>query len=132
MNAALELGACSARQDGTPGRWTDFGRTCPYEYVGRAGGLGNEPTEGSRGAFWRRDGIAGQCVERCNEAAAKILDLGERVRLPASVLQSQNRSFIKGSGGWIEMPRAGFLSRRDFSDKVRKRDGPISDASSRA
>src|SRR5262249_28559678 len=131
MNAALELGSCPARQDGTSGCWTHLRRTRHDENVARARRLGNEPTEGSCSAFWRRHRITGQRVERRNEAAAKILDLRERVRLSTSVFQSQNGSFINGSSSWIEVPRSGFLGRGDFSDKMRKSYSPVADASSR-
>src|SRR5215469_9891983 len=55
MNTALELGCRSTRQGRISGCWTHRRRTRPYEYVGRARGLGDKPTEGNRSAFWRRD-----------------------------------------------------------------------------
>jgi len=45
-----------------------------------------------------------------SEAAAKILNLGECVRLSTSVLQCQNGPFINSPGSWIEMPHAYFFS----------------------
>src|SRR5215510_10759807 len=132
MNAALELGSCSARQHRASSCWPHLRRTCTYEYVGRACGLRNEPTEGGCSAFWGGNRIAGQSVKRRNEAAPKILDLCKRVRLSAPVFQFENRSFVKRSGGWVEMPRARLFGRRHFPDKVIKRSRSVSDASSRA
>jgi hypothetical protein len=87
MNAALELGACAAWQDCAPRCWANLRCTRRYKYVGRARGLGDELTEGTGGAFWRRNRITGRRVERGDEAAAKILDLREGVRLSAAVIQ---------------------------------------------
>src|SRR5262245_61094957 len=127
MNTALELGGCSARQDGAPGRWTRLGRTGPNKNVVRSSGLGNEPPEGRRRAFWRRDGIVGQRIEDGNKAPAKILDSCKRVRLSTAVLQCQNGSFIESSSGWIEMPRASFLSRSYLPDEMIKCNVSVSD-----
>jgi hypothetical protein len=132
MDTALELGAGSARKDCASGCWTNCRSTRRHKYVGWARGLGNELTECTCGAFWRRNWITGRRVERRNEAAAKIFHLRKGVRLPASVLQFQNGSLIERSSGWIEMPGADLLSRRQLLAEVVKRDVSVSDASSRS
>src|SRR5215813_4745666 len=108
MDAALEFCAAAAGQDCASSGWTELRCARRHKDVCRTRRLRDELTEGACGAFWGRNGITGRGVERRNEAATKILDFGEGVRLAAAVLQRQDSSLIERSSGWIEVPDANF------------------------
>src|SRR5215469_1393195 len=58
VNTALELGCCSAGQDGADSGWTVLRQARSYEYVGWTLRLRDEVTEGNGGALRRGDRIA--------------------------------------------------------------------------
>src|SRR5512140_2367539 len=86
VNAALELGFCSGRQDGVASRRTVVGFARLYENVASARRLGEEATQRNGGARGRRDRVPGKRVQRGNEPATEIFDFGESVRLSSPVL----------------------------------------------
>ena len=65
---------------------------------------GDEVEPGYVQTFRRRDWVAGEVIQQRNEAAAEVLDGGERVRLATNVLDEQGLARVSGCLKWIEVP----------------------------
>jgi hypothetical protein len=64
-------------------------------------------------ALLRLDGIAGEHVQAWNDAAAKVLDFGEGVRLAAAIQREESLADFDGQFGRREVPSACLLILRN-------------------
>jgi len=81
-------------------------------------------------AFWCRDGVAGQIVERRDNASAEGCDMCERMNFSATIHRKERLTDGGRGHGRREVPRASLLVPGQLGDEVGEGHATLTDAGS--